>query len=132
MLENQPAAETLALLRPVLEQDALAAEPGSLLRALATLHLIADDELETALAQCDALIDVARPRGWLIALAHGSMFRAMALVRAGEIRDAEAGRPAGVRATSCPSPRRRRCCGACRSSSTRSWRRTTSPAPTRR
>ena len=29
------------------------------------------------------------PRGWLIALAHGSMFRAMALVRAGEIRDAE-------------------------------------------
>ena len=79
-----------ALLRPVLEQDALAAEPGSLLSALATLHLIADDELETALAQCDALIDVARPRGWLIALAHGSMFRAMALVRAGEIRDAEA------------------------------------------
>jgi DNA-binding NarL/FixJ family response regulator len=46
--------------------------------------------LDTAVALCDALIDVARPRGWLIALVHGSMFRAMALVRAGEIRDAEA------------------------------------------
>jgi DNA-binding NarL/FixJ family response regulator len=90
MAENRPAIETLALLRPVLEQDALAAEPGSLLSALATLHLIVDDELETARAQCDALIDVARPRGWLIALVHGSWFRAMALVRAGEIRDAEA------------------------------------------
>jgi DNA-binding NarL/FixJ family response regulator len=56
---------------------------------LATIRLILDDELETALAQCDALIDIARPRGWLIALAHGCMFKAMALVRAGEIRDAE-------------------------------------------
>jgi DNA-binding CsgD family transcriptional regulator/tetratricopeptide (TPR) repeat protein len=90
MAENRPAAETLALLRPVLEQDVLAAEPGSLLGALAMVHLIVDDELETARAQCDALIDVARPRGWLIALAHGSWFRAMALVRAGEVRDAEA------------------------------------------
>ena len=53
------------------------------------LHLIVDDELDGALAQCDALIDVARPRGWLMALAHGSWFRAMALVRAGEVREAE-------------------------------------------
>jgi DNA-binding NarL/FixJ family response regulator len=90
MAENRPAAETLALLRPVLERDALAAERGSLLTALAMVHLIVDDELETALALCEALIDVARPRGWLIALAHGSWFRAMALVRAGEVRDAEA------------------------------------------
>ena len=57
---------------------------------LATLILIANDELEAARARCDALIDLARPRGWLIALAHGSFMRAMALVRAGEIRDAEA------------------------------------------
>ena len=90
MAENRPAAETLALLRPVLEQDVLAAERGSLLTAVATVHLIVDDELETALALCEALIDVARPRGWLIALAHGSWFRAMTLVRAGEVRDAEA------------------------------------------
>jgi DNA-binding NarL/FixJ family response regulator len=89
LAENRPAAQTQALLRPVLDQDALAAEPGSLVATLTTILLIVDDELETALAQCDALIDIARPRGWLIALAHGCMFKAMALVRAGEIRDAE-------------------------------------------
>jgi DNA-binding NarL/FixJ family response regulator len=90
MLENRPATETQALLRPVLEHDALDAEPGSLLRSVATVQLIADDHLEAALAACDALIDIARPRGWLMALAHGSMLRAMVRVRAGEIRDAEA------------------------------------------
>ena len=90
MLGNRAAAETQALLRPVLEQDVLAAEPGSLLPTVATVSLIADDELDPALAQCEALIKFARPRGWLIALAHGCMLRAMALARAGEIRDAEA------------------------------------------
>ncbi len=90
LFENTPAAETLAVLRPVLGQGALAAEPGSLLWTVATLTLIAEDELGAALAQCGGLIDVARPRGWLMALTHGSMFRAMTLVRAGQIRDAEA------------------------------------------
>ncbi len=90
MLGNRAAAETQALLRPVLEQDVLAAEPGSLLPTAATVSLILDDELDPALAQCEALIEIARPRGWLIALAHGCMLRAMALARAGEIRDAEA------------------------------------------
>ena len=90
LLDNRAAAETQALMRPVLEQDALSAEPGSLLASLANLQLILDDELTAAFALCEALIDVARPRGWLIALAHGCMFRAMALVRVGEIRDAEA------------------------------------------
>ena len=90
LIDNRAAAETQALLRPALEHDALAAEPGSLLASLATLHLIIDDELTTAFALCEALVDVARPRGWLIALAHGCMFRAMALIRVGEIRDAEA------------------------------------------
>jgi DNA-binding NarL/FixJ family response regulator len=52
--------------------------------------LVADDEVAAALAQCEALIDIARPRGWLMALTHACMFRSMALVRAGEIRDAEA------------------------------------------
>ena len=90
LFENGAAAQTQARLRPLFEQDALSAEPGFLVATLATLQLILDDELDTALAQCDALIDVARPRGWLIALAHGCMLRAMALVRAGEIREAEA------------------------------------------
>ena len=87
---NRSAAKTQALLRPVLEQGVLAAERGSLLWSHTTLMLIIDDELGTALALCGELIGIARPRGWLMALTHGSMFRAMALVRAGEIRDAEA------------------------------------------
>jgi DNA-binding CsgD family transcriptional regulator len=90
MADNQAAAATVALLRPVLEQGALAAEAGSLVWSVTALTLIAEDELGAARAQCEALIDVARPRGWLMALTHGSMFRSMALIRAGEIRDAEA------------------------------------------
>jgi len=88
-LGNQPASKTMELLRPVLEHGALAAEPGSLVASVATFTLANDDHLEAALALGDALIEVSRPRGWLIALAHGCMFRAMALIRAGEIRDAE-------------------------------------------
>lgn len=90
MFENRPAAEALAVLRPLLESGGLAAEPGSLLWSVSTLTLVAQDELASGIAQCEALIDVARPRGWLMALTHGCMFRAMALVRAGEVRDAEA------------------------------------------
>ena len=33
---------------------------------------------------------MARPRGWLIALAHGSFVRSIAFVQAGRIHDAEA------------------------------------------
>jgi DNA-binding NarL/FixJ family response regulator len=90
MFENRSAAETLAVLRPLLDGGGLAAEPGSLLWTVSTLTLIAEDELAAGIAQCEGLIDVARPRGWLMALTHGCMFRAMALVRAGEVRDAEA------------------------------------------
>ena len=88
-LANRPAAEVDELLRPVLEQDLLAAEVGSLVQSWLTFGLIASDHLPFGLARSSALVDMARPRGWLIALAHGCMFRACALVRAGEIRDAE-------------------------------------------
>ena len=57
---------------------------------MATLVLIQGDELEAACASCTALIELARPRGWLIALLHGSFLRAIALVRAGRVREAEA------------------------------------------
>ena len=87
--DGRAAVDTLALLRPALDSDALAAEPDSLLGTIAMLQLIANDELDRALGLCDALVELARPRGWLIALAHGCMMRAMALVRAGRPRDAE-------------------------------------------
>jgi DNA-binding NarL/FixJ family response regulator len=85
-----PAADALALLHPLLEGGALAAEPDSVLNTVTMLVLIHGDELDTACAHCTALIDLARPRGWLIALAHGSFLRAIALMRAGRVREAEA------------------------------------------
>ena len=87
MMACEPAESSLALLRPVFESGVL--DDDSLLGTVGTMVLILGDELELALAQCDALIEVARPRGWRIALVHGCMLRAMALLRAGRPRDAE-------------------------------------------
>jgi DNA-binding CsgD family transcriptional regulator len=90
MFGGEPAADALAILRPLLESGGLAGEPDSLLNTVATLVLIQGDELEVACASCTALIELARPRGWLIALHHGSFLRAIALVCAGRVREAEA------------------------------------------
>jgi DNA-binding CsgD family transcriptional regulator len=89
MCDGRPAAETRALLASAFDAGALDRDAESLLGTVATFVLIADGDLEAARRHCDALIDVARPRGWLIALAHGSFLRAIALVQAGLIRDAE-------------------------------------------
>jgi DNA-binding NarL/FixJ family response regulator len=91
MLDGRPSHETMGLLRPVLELDLLAGETDSLVRTFTTLVvLIGCDELDLARARCDAIIDTARPRGWLVALAQGSQLRARACIRAGLVRDAEA------------------------------------------
>jgi len=90
VVRARPAGEVHALLHQALESDALTGEPDSVLNTMAMLVLIANEELETACAGCTALIDLARPRGWMIALTHGSFMRAVALVRAGRIREAEA------------------------------------------
>ena len=86
MMACEPAERALELLRPVFGD----LEDDSLLGTVACMVLAVDDELDTAIAHCDALIDVARPRGWRIALAHGCMIRSLALLRAGRPRDAEA------------------------------------------
>jgi DNA-binding NarL/FixJ family response regulator len=57
---------------------------------LAKIVLIACGELDDARKHCTELIELARPRGWQIALAHGCFMRAIAHLQAGEIRDAEA------------------------------------------
>ena len=88
-LTGEPADATLALVWPALDSGALDAEPDTALRIIALFTLIANDQLATAIAACDTVIDAARPRGWLIALAMASHMRAMALVPAGRIRDAE-------------------------------------------
>ena len=88
--DARPADETMDLLTAALDAGALVHDPDSLLGTTAKFVLIACGELEAAREKCTELIDLARPRGWLIALAHGCFARAIALVRAGEIRDAEA------------------------------------------
>ena len=90
MCDGRPASEARALLAPALEAGALDGDADSLLGTFATFVLIAGGDLDAARERCDAVIDFARPRGWLIALAHGSFMRAIALVHAGQIRDAEA------------------------------------------
>jgi DNA-binding CsgD family transcriptional regulator len=89
-LAGQPATESIGLLQPVLDSGELAAEQDSLTGTIATLVLIVNDHLDAALGRSETVIQAARPRGWLIALAHGSQLRAMALTRAGRARDAEA------------------------------------------
>jgi DNA-binding CsgD family transcriptional regulator len=89
MAEARPATESLELLHSAVRSGALQAQPDSLLNSITKFGLAVNGDLATALELCDALIDVARPRGWLIALAHGSFLRAIALNHAGRIRDAE-------------------------------------------
>jgi DNA-binding CsgD family transcriptional regulator/tetratricopeptide (TPR) repeat protein len=88
--DARPAREALEILVSALHAGALVDDPDSVLGTLAKIVLIACGELDAAREHCAELIDLARPRGWLIALAHGCFMRAMALVQAGEIRDAEA------------------------------------------
>jgi DNA-binding CsgD family transcriptional regulator len=88
--DARPAAEALDLLRPALDAGALADDLDSVLNTFVKITLIACGEFDQARDHCSELIELARPRGWLVALAHGCFIRAMVLVQAGEIRDAEA------------------------------------------
>jgi DNA-binding NarL/FixJ family response regulator len=88
--DGEPVAAARALLMTVLASGAIAAESDSVQCTQANFLLIACDELDRVRELCGALIDQARPRGWLIALSHGSFIRSIALLRAGLIDDAEA------------------------------------------
>lgn len=90
MIDARPAPVARTLLDRVVESGALDAETDSLLGTSLGFCLIACGDLATAGRRCGTLIDVARPRGWLIALAHASFLRAIVLLRAGKVRDAEA------------------------------------------
>ena len=90
MSEGRPAAETSALLAAAVATGVLDDHPDSLLGTIAKFMLVHNGDPGAAVEHCGALIDVARPRGWLIALAHGSFLRALALFRAGRVREAEA------------------------------------------
>jgi DNA-binding CsgD family transcriptional regulator len=86
----RPAGEAVALLRPLLCEDALAAERESLVgTVILSLMLIYNDELEAAIAVTESLLAAARPRGWASAVANGSFLRAMAKLRRGDVAEAE-------------------------------------------
>jgi hypothetical protein len=59
-LAGRPADETIALLRPVLDSSELAREEDSLAGTIATIVLVANDQLETARRRCEAVMDAAR------------------------------------------------------------------------
>ena len=86
LCDGRPAAEPRAWLTTPIAAD----DNDSILATLAKFALIVYGDLDAARERCTALIDLARPRGWRIALAHGSFLRAMAHLQAGRIRDAEA------------------------------------------
>jgi DNA-binding NarL/FixJ family response regulator len=88
--EGRPAAEPRDLLLSVFESKALDEEPDSMIGTPARRLLLQCGEPEATIDFFTDLVEVARPRGWLIALAHASLVRASALVVAGRIREAEA------------------------------------------
>jgi DNA-binding CsgD family transcriptional regulator len=84
------ATEVNQLLQPALEAVTPPRNAESLVSTTAKFVLIANGELDAAQRLCDALVDLARPQGWLIALAHGSFMRAIALLHLGKVREARA------------------------------------------
>ena len=88
--DSCPASEVNQLLLPALEAVTPPRNAESLVSTTAKFLLIANGELDTARRLCDGLVEVARPQGWLIALAHGSFMRAIALIHLGRIHEARA------------------------------------------
>jgi DNA-binding CsgD family transcriptional regulator len=86
--ENRPAGEVSALLLPALDEVTPPRNAESLVSTTAKFLLIANGQLDTARTLCDALVELVRPQGWLIALAHGSFMRAIALLHLGKVREA--------------------------------------------
>lgn len=86
---GQPQHTVQTLLASVSAAGVLDSETDSLLPTAAAIVMIANDQLDGALAWSSGLIEFARPRGWLVALAHASFLRSMALVRSGRINEAE-------------------------------------------
>ncbi|MFI5891053.1 ATP-binding protein [Actinoplanes sp. NPDC051513] len=86
LCDVRPADQVLPLLVTEIPPE----DSDSILTTFAKFILMVYGEIDMAHERCTALIDLARPRGWRIALAHGSFLRAMTHLAAGRIRDAEA------------------------------------------
>ncbi len=88
--EGGPASEVNSRLLPALDAVTPPRNAESLVSTSAKFLLISNGELDTARRLCDGLVEVARPQGWLIALAHGSFMRAIALLHLGRVHEAHA------------------------------------------
>jgi DNA-binding CsgD family transcriptional regulator len=85
LYDGRPVDEARGLLAGALDDER---DGDSILSTTATIAMIACGDLDAAWERCSALIDTARARGWLIALAHGGFLRALAEVPAGRIDEA--------------------------------------------
>jgi hypothetical protein len=88
--EGGPASEVNHVLSPAIDAVTPPRNAESIVSTTAKFLLIANGELDTARWLCEELVELARPRGWLIALAHGSFMRAIALLHLGRVREAYA------------------------------------------
>jgi DNA-binding CsgD family transcriptional regulator len=88
--EGGPADEVNHLLSPAIDAVTPPRNAESIVSTTAKFLLIANGELDTARRLSEALVELARPRGWLIALAHGSFMRAIALLHLGRVHEAQA------------------------------------------
>jgi DNA-binding CsgD family transcriptional regulator len=84
------AVDVNHLLLPALDAVTPPRNAESLVSTTAKFLLIANGELDAARRLCDGLVELARPQGWLIALAHGSFMRAIALLHLGRVHEAQA------------------------------------------
>jgi DNA-binding CsgD family transcriptional regulator len=87
---GRPVRESVGLLSPVLDAGVLAGETDSLLPTVAGLVLVVNEDLPLARAMSEAVVADARPRGWMSTVAHGRFMRALALLPAGAVAEAEA------------------------------------------
>ncbi|MGZ4313286.1 MAG: helix-turn-helix transcriptional regulator [Solirubrobacteraceae bacterium] len=78
------------LLEPAIDAVTPPRGTDSLVSTWAKFILIANGDFDMARRLCDGVVELARPQGWLIALAHGSFVRAIVYVHMGRIHEARA------------------------------------------
>ena len=84
------ADDVRGLLEPVIDAVTPPRGTDSLASTWAKFILIANGDFDAARRLCDSLVELARPQGWLIALAHGSFVRAIVYMHMGRIHEARA------------------------------------------
>ena len=87
-LDRCDRARIQELLAPVVPEVTPPRNADSLVSTWVKFLLISTGDVQTSLRLCDRLVDLALSQGWLIALAHGSFLRAIALMHLGRVHEA--------------------------------------------